>query len=199
MKKEECYLQILNVLGDIIVSYWEWERKRNELDLLKSNQALKESLNSIVHTLASITGIKDPYTAGHGKRVSKLAEAIARKLNLITDRCKQIKTADLLHNIGKMIIPDDILNKPNRLTDIEFKLIKLHPESGYNLLKDIKISPVIKEIILQPHERLDGTGLHPEVKGNNILQEAKIASHRPYRPALKIDTALEEIIKNRGT
>ena len=158
--------------------------------------------------MAKMSESKDPYTAGHQQRVSQLATAIARKMGLPEDRIEAIKFASLIHDIGKFIIPGEILSKPSKLSKTEFTLIKEHPKTGYNIIKDVEFPWEIASIILQHHERLDGSGYPMGLKDKEILLEAKILavadvveamnSHRPYRPALGIDKALEEISMNKG-
>jgi putative nucleotidyltransferase with HDIG domain len=152
---------------------------------------------------------RDPYTAGHQEKVSKLAVTIANELHLSEEQIAGIQMAGSIHDIGKMSVPAEILSKPGRLSDIELRLIKVHPESGYEILKDIEFSLPVAEIVLQHHERIDGSGYPKGLKGEEILIEARIlavadvmdaiASHRPYRTALGIDAALEEIEKNKGS
>jgi putative nucleotidyltransferase with HDIG domain len=151
---------------------------------------------------------RDPYTATHQQKVCRLAVALAAEIGLDDFRIEGIRIASLLHDIGKISIPGEILNKPGRLKVSEFNLIKDHPEDGHNILKTIEFPWPIAEIVYQHHEKLDGSGYPRGFKGDEILLEARIlavadvveaiTSHRPYRPALGIDFALEEIGKNRG-
>jgi putative nucleotidyltransferase with HDIG domain len=177
-------------------------------DRKRDQERLQRMMNSIIETVASISEIRDPYTAGHQERVTKLAMAIARELGLTQNQVEAVRIAALLHDIGKIGIPSEILTKPSRLNDIEFELIKNHPKIGYDILKNIEFNYPIAQIILQHHERLNGSGYPNQLKNNEILLEAKIigvadvveamTSHRPYRPALSIDVALAEILKGRG-
>jgi HD-GYP domain-containing protein (c-di-GMP phosphodiesterase class II) len=151
---------------------------------------------------------RDPYTSGHQTKVSRLARAIAQDMALSSDTVDNIRIAGSIHDIGKISVPAEILSKPGKLTDVEFSLIKLHPQTGYDILKNAELPYPIAEIILQHHERLDGSGYPQGLKNDQILLESQIimvadvveamASHRPYRPALGVDAALEEIAKNRG-
>ena len=151
---------------------------------------------------------RDPYTAGHQQRVAQLASGIAQELRLPRKQQEAIKIAAALHDIGKIGIPSEILTKPATLNEVEFSLIKKHPEMGYDILKDIDFAYPIAQIVLEHQERMDGSGYPQGLKGKDILLEAKIigvadvveamSSHRPYRPALGIDKALEEISQNRG-
>jgi putative nucleotidyltransferase with HDIG domain len=144
-----------------------------------------------------IVEMKDPYTAGHQQRVSDLARAIATEMGLSADRRDFIRTASSIHDIGKISIPSEILSKPTKLTDLEFSLIKTHSQSGYDILKDIDFPWPVADVVLQHHERMNGSGYPQGLKGDDILLEA-IGSHRPYRPSLGIDFALEEISRNKG-
>ena len=199
-------IKLLEIVGDMIIRYWQ--RKKQERQLFKTNKILEESIDSIVSTLSYVTGIRDPYTADHEKRVAILAETIAQKLNLSPARCKTIRIASLLHDIGKIKIPAELLTNPGNLTELEYKIIQQHPETGFELLKNAKINRTIKKIVLQHHERLDGSGYPFGLTKKMILKETMIiavadvvepmSSHRPYRPALGIEAALEEINKHKG-
>ena len=152
---------------------------------------------------------RDPYTAGHQRRVADLAEKIALKLGLPKEQAHGIYLASIVHDIGKIQVPAEVLNKPGKLTDLEFSLIKLHPQTGYDILKAIRSPWPIPEAVLQHHERLDGTGYPQGLKGEQIIIEARIiavadvveamSSHRPYRPGLGLEAALAEISRVRGT
>jgi len=184
------------------------QRKKAEIKLLKSEEALKKTLNGAINTLAAIVETKDPYTYGHQQRVCKLATTIAEDLGLDEKKVEAIRIASLIHDIGKVNIPASILSKPGKLTDIEFDMIKTHPQLSYNMLKRIDFPLPIVDIILQHHEKIDGSGYPRGLKGKNIMLEAKIltvadvveamSSHRPYRPALGLDAAIDEIRDNKG-
>jgi putative nucleotidyltransferase with HDIG domain len=175
---------------------------RDTLDQLRS------TMEASITALASTVEMRDPYTAGHQKNVARLSVAIAEKLGLDSEKIEGLKLAARVHDIGKIQVPAEILTTPRKLTDLEFKLIKSHPEAGYNLFKDLKFPWPVDEIIFQHHERLDGSGYPRGLKADEIMIEAKIlgvadvveamSSHRPYRPSLGIDAALEEIEKNKG-
>ena len=152
---------------------------------------------------------RDPYTAGHQRRVADLSRAIARAIgSLTTEQIDGLRMASTIHDIGKISVPAEILSKPKKLTDIEFSLIKVHPQSGYDILKDIDFSWPIARMVLEHHERMDGSGYPNGLTGSDLLLESRIlavadvvesmASHRPYRPALGINAALDEIAKNKG-
>ena len=177
------------------------ERKR-------ANEALKQTLNGTVVALARAVEMRDLYTAGHQMRVSELATRIAQKLGFSEDRLEGIRVMGLLHDIGKIIVPAEILTKPSKLTDYEFVFIKAHCQAGYDILKEIQFPWPVAAAVLQHHERLNGSGYPLGLTGDQIMMEAKIlavadvtesmSSHRPYRPALGTAAALAEIIGNRA-
>lgn len=184
------------------------DRKRAEEALLDATERLKESLAGTVQIISTVAEARDPYTAGHQRRSSDLARMIASEMGLPPDRVDFTRVAASIHDIGKVAVPSEILSKPAKLTDIEFTLVKSHPQAGYDILRDIEFPWPVAEAILQHHERVDGSGYPNGMKGDEILLEARIlavadvveaiASHRPYRSARGIDAALEEISKNRG-
>jgi putative nucleotidyltransferase with HDIG domain len=158
--------------------------------------------------MVSAVEVRDPYTAGHQLRSADLARAIATEMGLPQKKVDGIRMAGSIHDIGKLSIPAEILSKPIKLTNLEFSLIKEHSRSGYEMLKDVESPWPLAEIVYQHHERMDGSGYPRNLKGDDILMEARImavadvveamASHRPYRAGLGIDAALSEIEKNRG-
>ena len=175
----------------------------------QQNTALvRKALDETVKAVTKIAEMRDPYTAGHQRRVTELALAISREMDLPQEQIEGLNVAGLLHDVGKIAVPSDILNKPGRLSEGEFIVIKSHPQVTYDILKTINFPWPVANIAYQHHERLDGSGYPQGLKGKNICLEAKIlsvadvveaiASHRPYRPALGIDKALEEISKNKG-
>jgi PAS domain S-box-containing protein/putative nucleotidyltransferase with HDIG domain len=184
------------------------ERRKTEGKLKETLEGLRHALGGIIQVLSSVTEKRDPYTAGHQKRVADLAQAIGREMGLAIDRVEGLRLAGSIHDIGKISIPAEILSKPTSLTKIEYQLIQSHPVVGYDILTDIEFSWPIAKIILQHHERMDGSGYPNQIKGEDILLEARIlavsdvveamASHRPYRPSRGIAAALEEIDKNKG-
>jgi len=171
-------------------------------------QEIRSALEATVHIVGEAVEIRDPYTAGHQRRVTELACAIAKSLDLPEEKIEGLRVAGLLHDIGKMSIPAEILSKPTALTEIEFSLIKDHPQVAYDLLESIRFQWPVAQIVLQHHERMDGSGYPRGIKGDEILLEARLicvadvveamASHRPYRAGLGIDAALEEIKSKRG-
>ncbi len=189
--------------------------KQNNEDLkvayhhLQENQAkLQETMDGIIHVIGHTVELRDPYTAGHQRRVAELASAIGEIMGFSQDWIKGVRMASLIHDLGKISVPAEILSKPTKLTNLEFDMIKLHSQIGYDILKEIDFSWPIAEMVYQHHERLDGSGYPRGLQGTDILPEAKIVgiadvveamvSHRPYRPALGVDKALAEIVMNRG-
>jgi len=184
------------------------ERKRAEEELKRSFWKLQRTLEGTVNALASTVEKRDLYTAGHQRRVTQLACAIAKEMGLSEEKIEGIRVAGILHDIGKVHIAAEILNKPIKLSEIEMVLVKTHAQVGYDILKTVEFSSPVAQTVLQHHERLDGSGYPQGLSGDEILVEAKIlavadvveamSSHRPYRPAYSINTALEEISENRG-
>lgn len=184
------------------------DRKQSEAALRESYAKLHRALNGTVLALAAMVEMRDPYTAGHQERVSQLACAIAEDLGFSRDQIEGMRMMSLLHDIGKIGVPAEILNKPGKISDYEFDIIRTHSKVGYEILKDIEFPCAVAEAIAQHHERLDGSGYPQGLSGNQISLPARIlavadvveamASYRPYRPALGIDKALEEIIQNKG-
>jgi putative nucleotidyltransferase with HDIG domain len=185
------------------------ERKRTEEELKESFERLRRSLESTVSALASALEMRDPFTAGHQQRVMDLACAIAEEMGLTEEQTDGIRMAGLIHDIGKINIPAEILNKPGQLTEIEYSLFKNHPQIGHDLLKTVEFPWPVAQIVLQHHERMDGSGYPQGLSGEEIMLEARIlavadiveaiASHRPYRSARGAGDALEEILHNKGT
>jgi len=179
-----------------------------EAKVREKTESIEKTLNGVVSALATAVEMRDPYTAGHQLRVSQLACAIAGHIGLSSEQIQGIRVMGFLHDIGKIIVPAEILSKPSKLTDYEFNFIKAHPEAGYNILKGIDFPWPAATAVLQHHERIDGSGYPSGCMGDDIIIEAKIiavsdvvesmASHRPYRAALGIEAALEEIGKNEG-
>jgi len=165
-------------------------------------------MEALIQVMESAMGTRDPYTVGHQQRVTRLACALGRDFGLSPERLQALHTAAALHDLGKIAIPSGILSKPTKLTEIEFAMIKAHPRIGYDILKPLKFPEPIGKIILQHHERLNGSGYPQGLKGKKILMEARIlsvadvveamCSHRPYRPALGLARAQEEISRRKG-
>ncbi len=198
---------IATVFLALLVILLTWSL-RNAVRHKKSTDALRRNLEATIDAIAATVESRDPYTAGHQRRVAQLGVAIARELGLPEEQVHGIQLAATIHDLGKIQIPAEILSKPGKLSDIEFMLVQTHPKAGYNILKDVKFPWPIPDIVLQHHERQDGSGYPQGLKGDQILLESKIiavadvveaiASNRPYRPALGIDVALQEIERNRG-
>lgn len=195
--------------GLIIFSQVITERKQTQAALLKNAEHLKATLTDTIGAIARTVEQRDPYTAGHQNRVSVLCVAIGSEMKLSDNRIEGLRLAALIHDIGKIYIPAEILNRPGTLTVPEFEMIKTHPQIGYDIIKDVQFPWPVAQIILQHHERLDGTGYPLGLKGEAILLEARIltvadvveamSSHRPYRPELGPEAALAEITAHRGT
>ena len=168
----------------------------------------RKSSEGIIQAMALAIESRDPYTAGHQRRVADLAHAIGSEMGLSEERLDGIRMGGIIHDLGKISVPAEILSKPSRLNEHEFGMIKLHPQVGHEILKKIDFPWPITQMVYQHHERMDGSGYPQGLSGKKILLEARIlavadvveamASHRPYRPALGIDKALEEILKNKN-
>ena len=182
--------------------------KKYEKELEKSLLKMSLLFDEIISAMSDLVETRDPYTAGHQRRVAKISVLIGAELGLSEDSIKALKYAGLTHDIGKIAIPSEILTKPGKLTPLEYEMIKMHPEIGYKILKDIDFPWPVAEIVYEHHERLDGSGYPRGLKDGEILFEARVlavadvveamSSHRPYRPALGIEAALDEIRRNRG-
>jgi PAS domain S-box-containing protein len=183
-------------------------RVEAEKTIEESFKNLQKALNGTVKALANTVETKDPYTASHQRRVVQLACAIAQEMEQSSSFIEGMRVMGFLHDLGKIAIPGEILSKPSKLSDHEFNLIKIHPQTGYDILKDIDFPWPVALAVVQHHERLDGSGYPHGLTDPDIILEAKIlavadvieaiASHRPYRPALGIDYAMAEISKNQG-
>jgi response regulator RpfG family c-di-GMP phosphodiesterase len=177
-------------------------------ELVESEKKLRSCLLDFIEAMAATIEMRDPYTAGHQRRVSNLAVAIGRELQLPEEQLEGLHLAGVVHDVGKIPIPAEILSMPRQLSSIEFSLIKEHPKIGYEIMRAIDFPWPIAQAILQHHERLDGSGYPQGLKDKQILMEAKIlaiadvveaiSSHRPYRPSLGVGAALEEIESNSG-
>jgi len=182
--------------------------RRAQEELERSFSILGKTLEGIIHAMVLTVEKRDPYTAGHQRRVAAFASDIATAMGLSEEQINQIRLAGIIHDIGKICIPSDILTRTGRLSENEFGIIKDHAHVGYDILKEIKFPWPLAQIVYQHHERLDGSGYPRGLSGDEILLEAKIigvsdvveamASHRPYRPTLGMDLALEEITKYRA-
>ncbi len=185
------------------------ERKLAEQRNEQQMRQLEIALMQTVGVATSLSGMRDPYTAGHERRVAEIAAAIGAELGFDANRQEGLRVAGLLHDVGKMTIPAEILSKPSRLSAIEFQLINEHARAGYEVLKHVQFPWPVAEVALQHHERMDGSGYPQGLAGEAILLEARItavadvleamSTHRPYRPALGIANGLAEIERGRGT
>jgi putative two-component system response regulator len=178
-------------------------KHRMERKLRETEERLRKTLEDTIRALASAVELRDPYTAGHQRRVSDLSCAIASEMGLPSEQIDGLRLAGLVHDVGKIRVPAEILSWPNQLSELDFSLIKAHPQAGYDIMKTISFPYPVARIVLQHHERIDGSGYPFGLKRDQILIEARIlavadvveaiASHRPYRAALGITHALDEI------
>jgi HD-GYP domain-containing protein (c-di-GMP phosphodiesterase class II) len=185
------------------------KRKKAEEDLKETLERLRKAFGATIQVMVSAVETRDPYTAGHQTRSADLARAIATEMGLPQEKIDGIRMAGAIHDIGELSVPAEILSKPTKLSELEFSLIKEHANKGFEILKDVESPWPLAEIVYQHHERMDGSGYPRHLKGEEILMEARIlavadvveamASHRPYRPALGLNAALEEIENNKGT
>jgi HD-GYP domain-containing protein (c-di-GMP phosphodiesterase class II) len=185
------------------------DRKQAEEQLRKSLEQLRRAVQATIQVLVMAVEMKDPYTAGHQRRMTNMARTMATEMVLPPEKIEGLRMAGVIHDVGKITLPTEILSKPTKLSAIELSLIREHARLGYDILKDVDSPWPLAEIVYQHHERMDGSGYPRGLKGEDILIEARIlavadvveamASHRPYRAALGLNVALEEIEKNRGT
>jgi putative nucleotidyltransferase with HDIG domain/PAS domain S-box-containing protein len=183
-------------------------RKRAEEMIQNSLEKLQRAFEGVVQAMSMAMEIKDLYTSGHQQRVAQLACAVAAELKFDGERIEGLRVAGLLHDLGKIAVASEILSKPGKINEYEIAIIKAHPQIGYDILKTIEFPWPVAQMVLQHHERLDGSGYPAGLKGEEIMLEAKIlgvadvveamSSHRPYRPAIGINQALEEISQKKG-
>jgi putative nucleotidyltransferase with HDIG domain len=202
-KEVEFLRAVIAVLAGMI------EHLRVQEKLKDALATLRKALGGTIEVVASMIERRDPYTAGHQRRVANLARAIATEMGLSQDQIDAIRLAGVIHDLGKISVPVEILTHPGKLGDVEMALIKRHPDVGYETLKMIDFPWPLAQIVRQHHERMDGSGYPLGLTGEQIMPEARIlcvadvveamVSHRPYRPALGLEKALEEISRNRGT
>ena len=213
MKDEEKKEQLIEELQEmhektaelekIIVRYHQLEK-----ELQQSYKKLQKFIEGIAYIITEIVEIRDPYLIGHHQRVSKLAAAIAQEMKLPQDKVEGVKIASLVHDVGKVNLPTEIVSKPSKLIEVEFNFIKNHPRTGYEILKKADFPWPIAEIVFQHQEKIDGSGFPRGLRGDEILIEAKIlgvanvveamSSYKSYRLALSIDEALREISKYKN-
>jgi len=200
-KEDDFFQSVADVLAGIIV------QNHTDEKLNQTVMTLRAALGGTIHAMALTVEIRDPYTAGHQRRVSNLARAIATEMGLSKDQIEGVRIAGIVHDLGKISVPSEILSKPGEISLIEYSLINTHPQKGFEILESINFPWPIAQIVLQHHERLDGSGYPAGLKKDKILLEAQVlmvadvveamSSHRPYRPSRGNQSALEEIMKNR--
>lgn len=209
-EEEKLLLELADDMAYGIVALRSHAERDSMSDELQINvEKLRTALEGTVQVVASTVEVRDPYTAGHQRRVALLARAIAEEMGLSDNQINGVFMAGVVHDLGKIYVPAEILSKPKQLNDLEFNLIKTHPQVGYDLLKTIEFPWPIAQIVYQHHERLDGTGYPSGLAGEDIMIEARIlavadvveamASHRPYRPSRGMSKALSEISDQQGT
>ena len=184
------------------------EQRHAEEELRLNMKQMRKNLDGTIKAIARTVESRDAYTAGHQRRTTEIAGAIAYEMGLSSEVIGGIRMAGVIHDLGKISVPAEILSKPGKISESEFSLIKQHPQAGFDILEGIDFNWPVADIVLQHHERLDGSGYPNKLKGGDILLEARIigvadvieamASHRPYRPALGIDDAFEEITTKKG-
>lgn len=209
VKKQNAELMELNKSLEEKVRLKTRRLNRSLEELQASYERTRMILEGTVLAMSRIVESRDPYTAGHEQQVARIACVISEKMLLPADRVDAIRVAGQLHDIGKIAVPSEILTKPGRLSPLEMEMVKTHCRNAYDILKAIEFPYPVAKIILQHHERLDGSGYPQGLKGEEILLEARIiavadvieaiSSHRPYRPAKDVDVAMTEITDHRGT
>jgi PAS domain S-box-containing protein/putative nucleotidyltransferase with HDIG domain len=197
-----------NISGAVLAFTDVTARKMAEDELKRSFEQQKIAMEGTVRAIAYTIETRDPYTAGHQRRVTKLAYTIGEEMGLPKDQIEGLRMSGELHDIGKIHVPAEILSKPGQISEAEYTIIKTHSQVGHDILKTIEFPWPVARIVLQHHERIDGSGYPFGLKGDKILLEAKIlavadvleamATHRPYRPALSVQESLDEITRNRG-
>lgn len=192
----------LSVITDISA------RKAAEERAHSASHALDRALLQLVQALTRSVEKRDPYTAGHHERTAQLAGLIAARMELSAAQVEGVRLGALIHDLGNIYVPTEILNRPGKLNDYEYALVKTHPQVGYDILKDVDLPWPVQDMILQHQERLDGSGYPQGLRGDVIIPEARIiavadvveamTSHRPYRPALSVEQAMAELQRGRG-
>jgi PAS domain S-box-containing protein/putative nucleotidyltransferase with HDIG domain len=210
LRDVEAFANVIEVGGkDLVYAIIHdiTEQKVAEQKILGYVKRLQNAMQSTLDAIAKVVEAHDPYTAGHERRVGIIAADIAREMGWSEEKCHSLQLIGLVHDIGKMSIPAEILSKPGRLSTIEFELVKTHAEQGYQIFQDVEFPLPIAEIIREHHERMDGSGYPQGLKGEETLLEARIlavadvleamASHRPYRSSLGLEEAINEIESHR--
>ncbi len=184
------------------------DAKEKEERLRQSFEKVKIMMDRTIHTMSTIVEMRDPYTAGHQQRVAELAGAIAKEMGLSDEEIERVEIAGKIHDVGKMLVPAEILSRPGKLNEYEVSMIRNHAQAGREILEGTEFEPLISDVVYQHHERLNGSGYPNGLKGKKIAEGARIlavadvveamTSHRPYRPSLGLKEALKEIRKNKG-
>ena len=209
-KTKDQLIKEMQKMREKVAGLEEVKLEYNQVDkkFKQTSKRLQKIIEGTAHIITKVVELRDPYSIGHQQRVSKLATAIAQEMELPRDKIEGTKIASLVHDIGKVNLPTEIISKPNKLIDVEFNLVKNYPKVGYDILKKVDFPWPIAEIVLQHQEKIDGSGYPRGLKGDEICIEAKIlgvanvveamSSYKSYRPALSIDEALVEISKNKN-
>ena len=209
-KAKEQLIKELQKMREKVAGLEEVKLEYNQMDrkLKQTYKKLQKFIEGTAYIIMKVVETRDPYSIGHQQRVSKLATTIAREMKLPQDKIEGTRIASLVHDIGKVNLPTEIISKPGKLIEVEFNLIKNYPKVGYDILKKLDFPWPIAEIVLQHQEKIDGSGYPRGLKGDKICIEAKIlgvanvveamSSYKSYRPALSIDEALAEISKNKN-
>ena len=206
-KKKEQFIEELQEMHEKTTDLEKVKIRYNQLEreLQQSDEKLQKFIKGIAYIIAEIVEIREPYLRGHHQRVSRLATAIAQEMKLPQHKIEGVRFASLVHDVGKVNLPTEIVSKPSKLVEVEFNLLKNHPRTGYEILKKVDFPWPIAEIVFQHQEKIDGSGFPRGLRGDEILIEAKIlgvanvveamSSYKSYRPALSIDESLTEISK----
>ena len=209
-KAKDQLIKELQKMREKVTGLEEVKLEYNQMDrkLKQTHKKLQKFIEGTAYIIMKVVETRDPYSIGHQQRVSKLATTIAREMKLSQDKIEGTRIASLVHDIGKVNLPTEIISKPGKLIEVEFNLIKNYPKVGYDILKKVDFPWPIAEIVLQHQEKIDGSGYPRGLKGDEICIEAKIlgvanvveamSSYKSYRPALGIDEALAEIVKNKN-
>jgi putative two-component system response regulator len=206
--KDALRRRMIEIQSNFEIENLEHDIEDKRQSLVQANTRLTLMVDGIIRAMAKAVESRDPYTAGHQQRVADIAAVIAARMHFPEERIMYLKMAGSIHDIGKISVPAEILSKPGRLSQAEMNIIREHPLTGYEILKEIEFPYPLAEIIYQHHERIDGSGYPNGLKDDQIHLDAKIlavsdvleamASHRPYRPAMGIGIAMEELKKNKG-
>jgi HD-GYP domain-containing protein (c-di-GMP phosphodiesterase class II) len=198
-----------NVVGVQVYAQDITVLRQAEEDVLRHAEQLQRTVQGAVLAMSHMVESRDPYTAGHERRVAELATAIGAEMGMGGEQVVALRLAGTIHDIGKIAVPAEILSKPGRLSEIEFSIIQAHPTTGFDILADVDFGSPVAEMVLQHHERLDGSGYPRELSGEQISLEARIlavadvveamSSHRPYRAAPGTEAALTEVRAHAGT